>query len=84
MSTENFRLPLARGGLAVAKLWPKESSLLAGHFRPQPAHRLACGSKYELSRCRWGALPILGLYNHPGWIKGILETPMDTRLQSDC
>lgn len=26
MSSENFRLPLANGGLAVAKLWPKDSS----------------------------------------------------------
>lgn len=39
---------LAGGGLAVVKPWPKESSLLAGHFRPQPAHPLACGSKREL------------------------------------
>lgn len=58
MSSENFRLPLANGGLAVAKLWPKESSLLAGHFRPQPAHPLACGGKHELPRCGINLEPV--------------------------
>lgn len=58
MSSENFRSPLANGGLAVAKLWPKESSLLAGHFRPQPAHLLACGSKLKLPRCETNLEPV--------------------------
>lgn len=60
MSSENFRLPLAYGGLAVAKLWPEESSLLAGPFRPQPAHPLACGSNGGawLPRCGTNLEPV--------------------------
>lgn len=58
MSSENFRLPFANGGLALGKLWPKESNLLRGISDLGQLILWHAEVSNELPRCKTNLEPV--------------------------